>query len=130
VTTHQLPLSVSGSVQGYFANLDWWNGLSDDQRAGVEAAFKSLEDGQWQTAIALNGDAMACNTGQDGCKNHQKFSMTLVDVSAADIERVKASSQDVVLPDWAARCEKTYPGCAKVWNDTVGKARGLSIAGQ
>ena len=128
VTTHQLPLSVSGSVQGYFANLDWWNGLSDAQRAGVEAAFKALEEGQWETAIALNGDAMACNTGQDDCKDHQKFSMTLVDVSPADIERVKASAQKVVLPDWAAKCEKTYAGCTKVWNDTVGKARGLSIA--
>jgi TRAP-type C4-dicarboxylate transport system substrate-binding protein len=130
VTTHQLPLSVSGSVQGYFASLGWWNGLTDGQRAGVQAAFKELEDAQWSTAIELNSDAMACNTGQDSCKDHQKFSMTLVDVSDADIKRVKASAERVVLPDWTAKCEKTYPGCTKVWNDTVGKARGITVAGQ
>ena len=73
---------------------------------------------------------MACNTGQAGCKDHQKFSMTLVDVNEADVARVKSLSQKVVLPDWAAKCETTYPGCTKVWNDTVGKARGLSIVAQ
>lgn len=130
VTTHQIPLSVSGSVQGYFANLDWWNSLSDAQRDGVSKAFKQLEDDQWNVAANLNGDAMACNTGQDSCKDHEKFSMTLVDVNAADIKRVQEASQKVVLPNWAERCEKSYPDCAKVWNETVGKARGLSIMAQ
>jgi TRAP-type C4-dicarboxylate transport system substrate-binding protein len=125
VTTHQIPLSVSGSVQGYFANLDWWNGLTDDQRTGVQAAFTSLEDGLWETAIDLNADAIACNTGQDGCTHHQKFSMKLVEVSADDLARVKKTAEDVVLPEWIERCEASYPGCAKVWNDTVGKARGI-----
>ncbi len=128
VTTHQIPLSVSGSVQGYFANLDWWNGLSDAERGGISKAFKKLEDDQWNVAKTLNGDAMACNTGQDSCKDHQKFSMVLVDVKDSDIKRVQESSAKVVLPNWAARCEKSYPGCTKVWNDTVGKARGFQIA--
>ncbi len=125
VTTHQLPLSVSGSVQGYFASLDWWNGLSDAQRAGVKKAFSDLENDLWDLSITLNDDAMACNTGQASCKEHAKFSMKLVDVSPADNERVKAASRQVVLPDWLAKCEKTYAGCSKIWNDTVGKARGI-----
>ncbi len=125
VTTHQIPLSVSGSVQGYFANLDWWNGLTDDQRSGVQAAFKTLEDGLWETAVNLNADALACNTGQDSCRDHQKFSMTLVEVSADDLARVKKAAETVVLPAWIERCEATYPGCTEVWNETVGKARGI-----
>lgn len=127
VTTHQLPLSVSGSVQGYVASLDWWNGLSPEQQEGVAAAFMAIEDAQWATAVALNGDALACNTGQDSCENHEKFSLALVDVSDADVAKVQKASVEVVLPDWAARCEASYPGCTAVWNETVGAARGVSI---
>ncbi|MEV8467662.1 TRAP transporter substrate-binding protein [Fluviibacterium sp. DFM31] len=127
VTTHQLPLSVSGSVQGYVASLDWWNGLSPAQQDGVATAFKAIEESQWATAVALNGDALACNTGQDTCADHEKFSLALVDVSEADIAKVQQASVEVVLPDWAARCEASYPGCTAVWNETVGAARGVTI---
>jgi len=128
VTTHQLPLSVSGSMQGYFANLDWWNSLSGDQQAGVAAHFKDLEDAQWELASTINDDALACNTGQEACADHQKFSMTLVAVSDEDVERVKQASKEVVVPAWMAKCDETYPDCANVWNDTVGAARGLSVS--
>ena len=126
VTTHQLPLSVSGSVQGYFANLKWWDSLTDAQQAGVKSSFKNLENDLWDLSTSLNDDAMACNTGQASCKNHAKFDMKLVEVSAADVNRVKAASRAVVLPEWLAKCEKTYTGCVKIWNETVGKARGIS----
>ena len=32
VTSHFLPLSVSGSVQGHFMNLDYWKKLRDKKR--------------------------------------------------------------------------------------------------
>ncbi len=127
VTTHQIPLSVSGSVQGIFANLDWWNGLTDEQRAEVGAAYDTLEAAQWELADTINDDALACNTGQDSCSEHTAFSMTLVDVTDADVERVKEAAGAVILPDWAARCEATYEGCTAIWNETVGAARGLAI---
>lgn len=126
VTSFQLPLSVSGSVQGYFASLDWWKGLSDAQKAGVAKHFKAIEDAQWNVANTLNDDALACNTGQDSCKDHQKFTMTLVKVDKGDVDRVKKAARDVVLPNWFEKCEKTYSGCTDVWFDTVGKARGIS----
>ncbi|MEO1018419.1 MAG: TRAP transporter substrate-binding protein [Pseudomonadota bacterium] len=127
VTTHQIPLSVSGSVQGHFANLEWWNSLSPEQQKGLEAEFAQMEADLWETAITINDDAIACNTGQDSCSEHEKFAMTLVPVSDADIEEVKSAAQAVVLPDWAERCEASYEGCTAVWNDTVGAARGLTI---
>lgn len=126
VTTHQIPLSVSGSVQGIFANLDWWNGLTDDERAQVKATYSTLETAQWELASSVNDDALACNTGQDSCVEGQKFSMTLVPVTDADIDRVQQAAAKVVLPEWIARCETTYKGCTKVWNDTVGLARGIT----
>lgn len=130
VTTHQLPLSVSGSMQGYFANLDWWNGLSAEQQAGVTAHFKGLEDAQWALASTINDDALACNVGQDACADHQKFSMTLVAVGGEDVDRVKQASQEVVVPAWMSKCEETYPDCGKVWNETVGAARGVAVDAQ
>ncbi len=119
-------MSVSGSVQGYFANLEWWDSLSDAQRAGIKTAFQELEDNLWDLSISLNDDALACNTGQDTCKDHAKFDMKLVEISPADVERVKTASQEVVLPEWLAKCEKSYSGCTEIWNSTVGKARGIS----
>lgn len=128
VTTHQIPLSVSGSVQGIFANLDWWNSLTAEEQAAVTDAYTQLEADQWALASTINDDAIACNTGADSCSDHNKFSMTLVDVTQDDLDRVKAAAADVVLPDWAARCEATYPGCVAVWNETVGAARGMTAA--
>lgn len=127
VTTHQIPLSVSGSVQGHFANLEWWNSLSPEQQKTLEAEFAQMEADLWQTAITINEDALACNTGQDSCAEHEKFAMTLVPVSDDDLAEVKAAAEAVVLPDWAARCETSYEGCTAVWNETVGAARGLTI---
>lgn len=126
VTTHQLPLSVSGSVQGIFANLAWWDGLSDDERATISAAYSDLESAQWALASTINDDAVACNTGDDSCSEGTKFDMTLVEVSDADRAAVSAAATEVVLPDWVARCEATYEGCTAVWNETVGAARGMT----
>lgn len=128
VTTHQIPLSVSGSVQGIFANLKWWNGLSKDEQAEIKAAYETLEKSQWELATSINGDAVACNTGQDSCSESTKFAMKLVDVTDADRAKVSESAKTVVLPDWISRCEATYPDCTKVWNETVGKARGITAS--
>ncbi|MFD2176161.1 TRAP transporter substrate-binding protein [Veronia pacifica] len=126
VTTHQLPLSVSGAVQGIFANLDWWQSLSDDERKKITETYSSLEAAQWELAQTINDDALACNTGQTGCSVGEKFSMKLVPVTEKDKKRVKKAVKKVILPDWFSRCEATYKGCEKVWYDTVGSARGIS----
>ena len=55
VTTHQLPLSVSGSVQGHFINLDTWNAFSAEEQAALEEEFRSLEDQLWELAVSANG---------------------------------------------------------------------------
>lgn len=127
VTSHFLPLSVSGSVQGHFMNLDYWKKLSPESQAKTLAAFKNMEDQMWQLADRANADAMNCNVGAEPCKDGTKFKMTMVAVSPADAARVKAAVTSVVLPLWKESCNKVDPKCSESWNATVGKARGYKI---
>jgi TRAP-type C4-dicarboxylate transport system substrate-binding protein len=127
VTTHFLPLSVSGSVQGHFMNLDYWNKFSPEAQKSMLAQFKKMEDEMWDLADRANGDAINCNVGKDPCKEGTKFKMTMVAVSAADEKKVKDAVTKVVLPIWKTSCNKIDPTCTATWNATVGKARGLKI---
>ncbi|MFN3847697.1 MAG: TRAP transporter substrate-binding protein DctP, partial [Paracoccaceae bacterium] len=57
VTTHLLPLSVSGSVQAHLVNIEWLNSLPADTRTKFEAAMAGLEAGLWELATTTNGVA-------------------------------------------------------------------------
>lgn len=127
VTTHFMPLSVSGSVQGHFMNLDYWKKLTPDMQAKVQAAFRKMEDQMWQVANEANTDAEACNVGAASCKSATKFKMALVPVSDADAAKVKSAVSSVVLPLWKETCNRVDPKCSDIWNNTVGKARGYRI---
>lgn len=127
VTTHFLPLSVSGSVQGHFMNLDYWKRLTPDMQFKVQAAFRKMEDQMWQIADEVNADAAACNVGAATCKSGARFKMTMVPVSDADATKVKAAVSSVVLPLWKDTCNRVDPKCSDTWNNTVGKARGFRI---
>jgi TRAP-type C4-dicarboxylate transport system substrate-binding protein len=129
VTTHLYPLSVSGSIQSHMVNLNWLSGLSDDKRASFEAAMVEMEAAYWDLAINTNGTAQNCSTGGDCPEGgiYTSYSMKLVPVSDADKARVAEISATNILPEWAKKCEATYPGCSKIWNETVGAARRLAI---
>ncbi|MEJ1160149.1 TRAP transporter substrate-binding protein [Prosthecomicrobium sp. N25] len=127
VTTHFLPLSVSGSVQGHFMNLDYWKKFSPAEQAKIAAEFKRMEDQMWALAVTANDDAMNCNIGKEPCKEGTKASMTLVDVSPADQKKLDEAVTKVVLPIWKESCNRVDPACTDVWNKTVGTARGFKI---
>jgi TRAP-type C4-dicarboxylate transport system substrate-binding protein len=127
VTNHFLPLSVSGSVQGHFANLAYWNRFSPEAQRKIAAEFKRMEDQMWDLAIQSNTDAANCNIGQDPCTEHTRFKMTPVTVSEADAAKIKSAVTAVVLPIWRESCNRIDPNCAKTWNETAGKAVGLTI---
>lgn len=129
VTKFLMPLSVSGSVQAHIVNLAWWNALPADKKTELEGDFKALEDGLWGLATKANDDALACSTGGNCVGGiYTAYKMALVPVSDADNAKVKKISQDKILGEWAGRCEKNFPGCAKVWNDSIGAALKLNIA--
>lgn len=129
VTTHLLPLSVSGAVQAHLVNLAWWNRQTPAQRDAYLAQFTRMENDLWELARTTNEDATNCSLGRPEClrQAHQPFNMTLATVSEADKTRLRRISEEVILSEWAARCNRAYPGCAQVWNDTVGRARGMAI---
>jgi len=127
VTTHQYPLAVSGSVQGHFVNLDYWKRLPPEVQKKLLTHFKQLEDDMWNLSNSVSGDALLCNTGHADCQKAKKFSMALVSVSQEDLDKIHAAVSEVVLPLWKSTCEKVYPECSSVWNETVGKVRGFTI---
>jgi TRAP-type C4-dicarboxylate transport system substrate-binding protein len=129
VTTHLYPLSVSGSIQSHMVNLDWLNALSADERATFDATMAEMETALWDLAITTNDTAQSCSTG-GACPEggiYTAYGMTLVPVTDADKAKVAEISMTKILPEWAAKCETSYPGCTALWNETVGAARGLSI---
>jgi len=127
VTSHFLPLSVSGSVQGHFMNLDHWKRYSPQAQARLLAEFKKMEDQMWALAETANGDAINCNVGRDPCADGTKYAMKLVEVSAEDQRKINAAVTAVVLPIWKQTCNRVDPACTAAWNDTVGRARGFKI---
>jgi TRAP-type C4-dicarboxylate transport system substrate-binding protein len=127
VTTHFLPLSVSGSVQGHFVNLDHWKKYAPADQRKLEAEFKKLEERMWALAEGVNTDASNCNVGREPCKENTKYGMKLVEVSPADTAKVKAAVTAVVLPLWKQTCNRVDQTCSQAWNETVGKVAGLRI---
>ena len=53
--------------------------------------------------------------------------MTLVEPSDEDKAILAEASASAVLPTWAESCKNVEPNCVRIWNDTVGKARGFTI---
>jgi TRAP-type C4-dicarboxylate transport system substrate-binding protein len=127
VTTHFIPLAVSGSVQGHFMNLDYWNQFSPEAQEKLLAEFKKMEDQMWALAERANGDAINCNVGQEPCTEGTKFNMTLVQVTPEEEQKVKDAVTAVVLPLWKETCNRVDPECSNTWNATVGKIRGYTI---
>lgn len=127
VTSYFLPLSVSGSVQGHFMNLDYWNKFSPVEQKKLLAEFKKMEDQMWELADRVNADAINCNVGKEPCKEGVKFAMNLVPVTATDEAKIKAAVSATVLPLWKQTCNKVDPKCSEIWNGTVGKVRSLKI---
>lgn len=129
VTTSLYPLSVSGSVQSHMVNLEWLNGLTDEQRTAFEAAMADMEAALWETAITTNGTAQSCSTGGECPEGgiYTSYDMALIPVSEDDKAKVAEISVTKVLPEWAEKCEASYAGCTAIWNETVGAARGLEI---
>jgi TRAP-type C4-dicarboxylate transport system substrate-binding protein len=129
VTSHLLPLSVSGSIQAHLVNAAWFAKLTPQQQETMTKELRQMEKELWTLARTVNEDATNCSIGKEPCapKPHGKYTMTLVNVAPADLERVRKISQEQVLTEWATRCERAYPKCKEAWNGTIGKARNLTI---
>lgn len=128
VTKNMIPVGINWAMNVHTMNLNSWNKLSPDQQQKIAAAFKEMEDELWSRAGKVSDDATNCNVGSEKCTGFTKYNMALSKVTDEDREKLKAAVSSTVLPEWSKACNQVYPECSKVWNDTVGKARGFQIA--
>ncbi|NYZ14520.1 TRAP transporter substrate-binding protein [Azospirillum sp. RWY-5-1] len=124
VTKYLFPLPVNWSIYYQSANLNSWKKYSPELQKFLEAKFADLNERLWTIAAQAHAEGVSCNTGKDPCTLGKKAGMELVAVGDEDRTLLRKISQEVVLVQWGKRCGKA---CATKWNDTVGKAVGLSI---
>ena len=94
VTSHLLPLSVSGSIQAHLVNAAWLAKLTPPQQEAMTRELRQMEKDLWALARTINEDATNCSIGKEPCapKPHGKYTMTLADGRAG---RPRARAQDL-----------------------------------
>lgn len=127
VTNTQMDVPIGGAGMVLtVARDDFWNKLSDDQKAYLTKQTTALEDSLWKMAREGHEDGIRCNTGATPC-NGKSGKMTLVKPTTDDVALIKKTLKDNVLPLWAKDCEAASKGCTQDWNDTIGKAVGIKL---
>jgi TRAP-type C4-dicarboxylate transport system substrate-binding protein len=126
VTTHVLPLSVAGGIQGHFMSMAAWRRFNPEQQAALTTAFKRLEDELWDFARVSDTQSLDCLAGKPECAG-RRFTSVISAVPPEDDARVRDAVSSVVLPTFRDSCNRIWGECAAVWNRTVGAARGYTI---
>lgn len=130
VTTHVLPLAVASAVQAHVVNAEWWSGLTAEEQEKLTGHFATLETDLMALARRNSDLAVSCTTG-GACDSdlYTAYDLELVELADEDLSTLRSLSEELVLGDWAERCERVYEGCGAVWNETVGAARGMAVPG-
>ena len=97
-------------------SLKTWNSLSADQQKTLQSEIDKLTDRMWEETGKEDALAIQCLTGKE-CPLGPVGGMKLVEPSAEDIKKQKKIAQDVVVKNWAARCDAE---CVDTWNKVVG----------
>lgn len=106
-------------------NMDKWDSLNADQQAFIMDEIKGkFEAPAWASAANALKDDVACLTGNGDCPAGDPASMTLVEVSEADIAKAKDILTTTVLPEWVERAGKDW---VARWNDSVGATVGVTV---
>ncbi len=127
VTTHILPLSLAGGVQGHFMSLATWRRFSPAQQAALTEAFAAMEAQMWELARVNNDQALACMAGRPDCTDQRRGTATIAAITPADEVRLRTVVTEAVLPGFRDTCNRVWNQCAPTWNTTVGAARGYVI---
>ena len=125
VSTHLLPIPLGGWDPVVTAmNMDKWNSLSADEQSLIQSEVTNeLESPAWASAQSALTTDVACLTGNGDCPG-EKHSMTLVEVTDADMQTARDALISSVLPDWAERAGGDW---AQRWNESVGKVVDVQI---
>ena len=123
VTRSIYPMSLGWSINVLAVNLNTWNGLNPRVQAFFLEQMKAYEDRMWNTIREATAQADNCNTGRQPCTMGRPANMTIVPVKPEEEALRRRLVEGTVLANWARRCGAE---CAREWNDTVGKAIGLT----
>jgi TRAP-type C4-dicarboxylate transport system substrate-binding protein len=126
VSTHLLNLPLGGWDPVVTAiNLDKWNSLDAATQLLITTQIAAeFEAPAWASAQGALANDVACLTGNGDCTSGDKRAMTLVEVSDADFARARDILVTEVLPEWASRAGADW---VARWNDSVGKAVGVTV---
>lgn len=120
-TLYPVPLGWSIVVQT--VNLNTWNRLDPKVQEFMLGQFKAFEDQLWDTVKLTTNEALNCNAGKQPCTLGKLAPINIATLTEQDeAARIKLL-EDAVLPGWAQRCGAE---CAQEWNETVGKALGVT----
>ncbi len=123
VINHVFALPLGYSITFTAVNAKLWDGLDEDTRSAMQAAFSKMEDDGWKIAEAEQNMGVGCLTGTvDKCAFGDAGDATLTLPSDADNAAKQAILDEYVLKRWSGRCGAD---CVGAWNETAGKAAGL-----
>lgn len=123
VANHLYNLPIDWSVGFYGIGLKRWQKLDPSVQAFLEEQALVLEDQLWTETKRENDFALACNTGEGECQIHGKTNMQAAAPTAKEQETLRGIAQNIA-EQWGKRCGAD---CVKQWNETAGKAAGMSI---
>lgn len=125
VINHVFTLPVGYSITFTAVNAKLWDGLDEDTRSAMQAAFAEMEDNGWRIAEEEQAMGVGCLTGTvDECTlGGEAGSASLNEPGEADTEARQRILDEFVLKRWADRCGSD---CVSTWNATAGAAAGLT----
>jgi len=120
--THAYTMRVGWGIAFGAISLKTWNSLSADQQKTLQSEIDKLTDRMWTETAKEDALAIQCLTGKE-CPLGPVGGMKLVEPSAEDIKKQKKIAQDVVVKNWADRCDAE---CVATWNKVVGPIVGIT----
>jgi len=122
VTTHVHSMAITWGLSIFGANLGTWNALPEWARDTIRTEVAKLEADIWDAADRETGEGLACNAGQQSCRNGRRGNMVIVPVSETDEQRRRQLLTDSILPGWVRRCGTE---CVDAWNKTLAPVLGI-----
>jgi len=120
--THAYTMRVGWGIAFGAISLKTWNSMSADQQKTLQSEIDKLTDRMWTETAKEDALAIQCLTGKE-CPLGPVGGMKLVKPSAEDIKKQKKIAQDVVVKNWADRCDAD---CVATWNKVVGPIVGIT----
>lgn len=125
VTSHLYKLRLGFALSFVAINNATWAKLDEKTRAFlVDGVRTKLEQPAWDLMSTEDARGVACLTGNGECPDGKPGKLVEVDLSASDKAALKAAVEKSVLDTYGKRCGAA---CVKRWNETVGKAAGVTI---